>query len=98
LVIAIFRSRVRPESLDAYLEYADEMADIARSMPGFISWKAYFAEDGERLSFHEWESEECLRAWREHPQHVAAQRRGRADFYEEYTLYVCSSPRESRYP
>ena len=70
---------------------------IARTMPGFISWKGCFAEDGERVSIHEWESAEQLRAWREHPEHVEAQKKGRQDFYESYTLYVCENPRESRF-
>ena len=98
MVVVIFRSRVRPESMSAYLELADEMAEIATSMPGFVSYKTYAAEDGESVSIHEWESEEQLRAWREHPRHVKAQQRGRDEFYEEYTLYVCNTPRESRFP
>ena len=97
MVVAIFRARIRPENADAYYALAEEMAKIARSMPGFISWKGYFADDGERISVHEWESAEHLRAWREHPEHVKVQARGRREFYEEYTLYVCEQPRESRF-
>ena len=36
------------------------------------------------------ESEEALRAWRMHPEHVAAQRRGRTEFYSEYHLQTCA--------
>ena len=97
MVIAIFRARIRSETKDQYYALADEMAEIARAMPGFISWKSYFADDGERVSIHEWESAEKLRAWREHPKHVETQERGRREFYEEYTLYVCDEPRESRH-
>ena len=46
MIVAVFRARIRPENADAYYALADEMAAIARSMPGFISWKGYFAEDG----------------------------------------------------
>jgi len=97
MVVAIFRARIRPEAAMEYYALAERMGEIAKSMPGFISWKGYFSEDGERVSIHEWESAEQLRAWREHPEHLAAQERGRRDFYEEYTLYVCEEPRESRY-
>lgn len=97
MVVAIFRARIRPENAKDYYALAERMGEIARSMPGFISWKGYFAEDGERVSVHEWESAEDLRAWRDHPEHVEARARGRRDFYDEYTLYVCENPRESRF-
>ena len=97
MVIVIFRARIRPDATAAYYALAEEMAEIARSLPGFISYKGYFAEDGERVSIHEWETPEHLRAWREHPRHAMAQERGRREFYDEYTLYVCEQPRESRF-
>jgi heme-degrading monooxygenase HmoA len=97
MVVAVFRSRVREDHAEEYYDQADEMAEIARTMPGFISWKGYAAEDGERVSIHEWESAEHLAAWRNHPEHVRVQGLGRERFYEEYTLYVCDGPRESRF-
>jgi heme-degrading monooxygenase HmoA len=66
-------------------------------MPGFISYKLYTSEDGERVSIIEFESAEHLRAWREHPQHRRAQQMGRERFYEEYTLHVGEPARESRF-
>lgn len=97
MIVVVFRARIRPEAKNDYYALAEEMAEIARSLPGFISYRGYFAEDGERVSIHEWETADHLRAWREHPRHVAAQQRGRREFYEEYTLYVCDQPRESRF-
>jgi heme-degrading monooxygenase HmoA len=38
-------------------------------MPGYITHKGYVAEDGERVSIHYWETEEQLRAFRDHPEH-----------------------------
>jgi heme-degrading monooxygenase HmoA len=97
MVVVLFRSRIRPENADEYYSTAARMTEIAESMPGFISFKTYESEDGERISVHEWESEEHLRAWREHPQHREVQQRGRDLLYQEYTLYVLDSPRESRF-
>jgi len=97
MVIAIFRSRVRPECTEEYYRQAEVMAGIAMSMPGFISYKSFTASDGERVSIHEWNSPEELSAWRRHPQHVAMQAIGRESFYEEYTLYVMADPRQSRF-
>ena len=97
MVIAVFRSRVRPDRLEEYLEVAVQMREIAEAMPGFVSYKAFTADDGERVSIHEWDTPEHLRAWREHPKHEAMQEVGRHEYYEEYTLYVAENPRESRF-
>jgi heme-degrading monooxygenase HmoA len=97
MVVAISRARIRQERAEDYYRKADEMAAIAAKMPGFVSYKAYTAPDGERVSIHEWESAEHLRAWREHPEHRKMQAYGRENLYLEYTLYVCDSPRQSRF-
>jgi heme-degrading monooxygenase HmoA len=97
MVIVVFRSRLRIEHLEEFERDAEEMLAIARSMPGFISYKRYESEDGERVSLHEWESAEDLRAWREHPRHRDVQALGRSRYYAEYTSYVCESPRATRF-
>lgn len=97
MIVAVFRARIREDRAAEYYRKAEEMTQIATNMPGFISYKAYTAPDGERVSIHEWESAEHLRAWREHPDHQKVQAYGRENFYREYTLYVCDSPRESRF-
>lgn len=71
------------------------MLEIAQSMPGYLSYKLYVSEDGERCSIIEFDSHEHLRAWREHPGHQAAQRLGRERYYQEYSLHVGEPQRES---
>jgi heme-degrading monooxygenase HmoA len=45
----------------------------------------------------EFENEAALRAWRMHPEHRAAQQKGRDSFYEEYKVQVCEVLREVRF-
>ena len=97
MVLTVFRSRLRPEHADEFRELAVRMLELAESMPGFISYKVYTSEDGERASIIEFESPEHLRAWREHPEHREAQKIGRERFYESYTLHVAEPTRESRF-
>ncbi len=73
------------------------MAEIAETMPGYISHKTFSAEDGERLTLVMFEHEEAQRAWRMHPEHVEAQKKGRSDFYSEYSLLVCIPLRETSF-
>jgi len=97
VVITVFRSRLRPEHEGEFQALAARMRRIAESMPGFISYKVFAAEDGERCSVIEFESHESLRAWREHPEHREAQRLGRERYYAEYSLHVTDPARESRF-
>ena len=47
----------------------------------------------DRLSLIRFESAAALRAWREHPEHREAQRRGRDEFYAIYDVEVCEVAR-----
>ena len=97
MVIVVFRSKLRPGVEEEFVELGNRMQEIAESMPGFVSYKVYHASDGERASVIEFETREELQAWREHPEHVQAQQRGRDQFYEEYSLIVSESVRESNF-
>jgi heme-degrading monooxygenase HmoA len=89
MIVTVFRSRLLPGVREDYLALVERMNELAAGMPGYISHKGFFAEDGERVTIVEFESEEAVRAWRMHPEHVAAQRRGRTEFYSEYHLQTC---------
>ena len=52
------------------------MQQIARTIPGYISHKGFWADDGERVTIVEFEHEEGQRAWRMHPEHIEAQQPG----------------------
>ena len=98
MVITIFRSRLRLEHQEEYAQWATRIHDIAVGMPGFISIKTYNAEDGERVSIVEFESEETMRAWREQADHREAQELGRKQFYSEYHIQVCQVIRDYSFP
>ena len=89
MIVTIFRTKLRPESADEYYALLIRMKELAASMPGFISHKTFEAEDGERATIVEFESEEAQAAWRNHPEHAEVQRLGRERFYSEYDLKVC---------
>ena len=98
MIVAFIRTRLRPGVAERYDELVAELAEIASSMPGFISVKGpYRNEEGEEFSVHEWESAEHLRAWSELPEHLKVQALGREVFYEEFTIYVCDNLRITRF-
>ena len=98
MLVTVFRSRVRPETQEEYARWAARMSELAKSMPGYISHKGFVADDGERVTIVEFESEAAQRAWAMHPEHLEAQRKGRRDFYSEFRLQICLVQRQSVYP
>ena len=96
-LVVIFRSRLRPENEEAYRAEGERMEALARSQPGFRSIKTFVAEDGERVTLSEFESDAAVAAWREHPEHRDAQRRGRELYYSEYDLAVYRLLRRRRF-
>jgi heme-degrading monooxygenase HmoA len=94
MVLVVFRSRLR-EGVDQEIsEVGQRMYALASSMPGFISYKDFVAEDGEAVAIVEFESLETLTAWREHPEHRIVQRQGRDRFFTEYRIQVCTPIRD----
>jgi len=97
MIVTVFRSRLRSESGDEYAKWAERMSELVRAMPGYLSHKTFVADDGERVTLVEFESEEAQRAWSAHPEHSRAKVLGRESFYAEYSLQVCSVIREASF-
>jgi heme-degrading monooxygenase HmoA len=97
-VVTVFRSRLRPESLDEYHETAARILELARTMPGFVDFKSFEADDGERVSIVTFATMADHHAWRDHPEHRAAQEAGRARFYASYDISVSVVVGESHFP
>jgi heme-degrading monooxygenase HmoA len=94
MILTIFRSRLRPEHLEEYSRWAERIHDLATRQPGFVSIKTYAAEEGERVSIVEFDSEATHEAWRNHPEHLQAQELGRQRFYAQYRIQVCTLLRD----
>ena len=97
MVVTVFRSRVKPEAQQEYAQWAARISTLAKQMPGYVSHKGFVAEDGERVTIVEFESEDAQRGWARNLEHMDAQRKGRSDFYSEYRIQVCNVIRDSEY-
>jgi heme-degrading monooxygenase HmoA len=97
ICVTVFRSRLREEHPVDYLRTAERMEGLAAGMPGFLSFKTFAAGDGERVSIVEFASCETSAAWRNHPEHLEAQRLARERFYSEFRIQVCECVREASF-
>jgi heme-degrading monooxygenase HmoA len=97
MIVTVFRSRLKPGAQEEYARWAGRIGELARRMPGHVSHKAFVADDGERVTIVEFESEESHLAWSAHAEHAAAKRKGRESFYSEYRIQVCTVQREAAF-
>ena len=88
MIVVIFRSWLRPEAEAAYAEFAPKIEALARVQPGILYFKSFTASDGERVTIAHFESDEAVVAWRNHPEHREAQKRGSEEFYDSFSLDV----------
>lgn len=92
MLVVLFRSKL-VDAPDGYAEMAQEMLDLAKTMPGFVDVKGFKADDGERLTLVWWEDEETLRQWRLNARHLVAQKAGRERWYQYYKLEIAEVKR-----
>ena len=62
MIVTVFRSRLKPGVQDEYSPMATHMSQLARDIPGYISHKGFVADDGERVTIVEFETEDALQA------------------------------------
>jgi heme-degrading monooxygenase HmoA len=90
MIVTLVRSRLAPGVEEEYDPVAREMSELARSISGHISHKGFVAEDGERVTIVEFESEQALHEWKFHPRHLQAKRLGFTKFYSTISYQICN--------
>jgi heme-degrading monooxygenase HmoA len=94
MIVTVFRTRLNPGVHDEYGSMAQRMSELAKTVTGYISHKGFVADDGERVTIVEFESEQALQEWRVHPEHGKAKRRGIESFFSEYKFQICKVIRD----
>ena len=93
MVVVVFKITLRPDlAVSDYEATGTRMVELVSQMPGFLGMDYSEIEGGELLVVR-FESHEALAAWRTHPEHQAAQQRGREEFFEHYRIEVCETVR-----
>lgn len=91
MYVVIFRATVR--ALDAdYLATAQRLRALAHEEFGCLAFHA-LTEGDQEIALSYWPDLASIRAWREHPEHRAAQARGLAQWYREVHVEVAEVQR-----
>ncbi|MFD5639288.1 MULTISPECIES: antibiotic biosynthesis monooxygenase family protein [unclassified Streptomyces] len=89
---AVFTS-MRTEGDGGYGETAERMDELVKEIPGFLGMDYARTPGGLAITVGYFQDEDAIKEWSAHAEHRAAQRRGRAEWYERYTLHIAKVER-----
>lgn len=96
MFVVIFRARAR--ALDAeYSAMAAQMRELALTRFGCLDFTAA-TEGDQEIAVSYWPDEASIRAWKQHTDHLAAQRLGRERWYASYQVDVAELRRSYTSP
>ncbi|GLY51608.1 antibiotic biosynthesis monooxygenase [Lentzea sp. NBRC 102530] len=89
---AIFTT-VRTRDQTGYAETNARMEELVRDIPGYLGMDHAQNPGGLGITVGYFRDAEALERWRTDAEHQVAQKRGRATWYESYTLHVAKVER-----
>jgi heme-degrading monooxygenase HmoA len=89
----IFTSERTPGDA-GYRAMSERMLELAAAQPGFLGVESVRDAEGVGITVSYWNSPEAIAAWKQHSEHLEAQRLGRTKWYSAFRLRVCRVERE----
>jgi heme-degrading monooxygenase HmoA len=83
----IFTATRNEQPGDGFAETDERMFALAREQPGFLGYDTT-AGAGLGITVSYWATEDAIAAWKAKTEHVAAQREGRARWFDSYIVRV----------
>ncbi len=93
MIVVLFWSRLTGAAGEDYSSMAAEMVERARATPGFVDFKSWKSDDGERLSVIHWQDAETMRLWATDERHRLAQKLGRERWYQYFGIEIADVKR-----
>lgn len=89
---AVIFTSVRAGDDPDYGQTAGRMVQLAFQQPGFLGVEHAGASSGITVSY--WKDLDSIRAWKNHAEHMEAQRRGREGWYEAFKTRIALVERD----
>ncbi|WP_307867683.1 antibiotic biosynthesis monooxygenase family protein [Umezawaea beigongshangensis] len=90
---AVVFTSVRTGEQDGYGETSARLEELVKDVPGFLGMDHAQTPGGLSITVGYFRDAEALARWRSDAEHRAAQRRGRDEWYQSYTLHVAKVER-----
>ncbi|QEV22389.1 antibiotic biosynthesis monooxygenase family protein [Streptomyces alboniger] len=94
---AVVFTSVLAEGGQGYGETGERMDELVAAVPGFLGAESARTPGGVGITVGYFRDEDAIRAWQSDPEHRAAQRRGREEWYESYAVHVAKVERSYGY-
>ena len=87
-VFVLFRVTIKEGKEEEYRKIAAEVLQNTQKQPGLVSMERAKSILKERtyISISEWENEESIEKWVNHPQHQEAMRKGKSELFYWYSV------------
>lgn len=87
-VFVLFRVEIKEGKEEEYRKISAEVLNHAKEQPGLIFMERAKSVLKERtyISISEWENEEAIEKWVNHPQHQEAMRKGKSELFYWYSV------------
>jgi heme-degrading monooxygenase HmoA len=89
---AVIFTSIRTDGDDGYGAMAEAMERLAQRQPGFLGMES--AREGVGITVSYWQDLDAIAAWKADVRHLAAQQKGRADWYARYQVRVARVERD----
>lgn len=89
---AVIFTSIQTETTEGYAEMAQQMEALAKQQKGFKGIDSARNDIGITVSY--WESLEAIQQWKQHTDHLIAQRKGIKNWYAYYNVKICKVERE----
>ena len=89
----IFTNQHTGADYEIYEKTGNKMAELAATMPGYLGIESTRDAQGFGITVSYWETEEAIKNWHEEGRHVAAQNKGKQDWYEHYECRIAKVDR-----
>lgn len=84
----IFTSQRSDAEMELYDLTSDRMIELAQRQPGFLGVEAVRENKGLGITVSYWRSRDDITAWRDHSEHLVAQKLGRQEFYTWFQVRI----------
>ncbi|TVY11733.1 antibiotic biosynthesis monooxygenase family protein [Paenibacillus cremeus] len=91
---AVIFTSERTAGDNGYSAMGDRMVGLASAQPGFLGVESVRDEQGVGITVSYWASLEAIAHWKQHAVHQAAQKLGKAEWYQRFGLRVCKVERD----
>ena len=89
---AVVFTSIRTQDDNGYSDTAQRMFELAADQPGFLGVESA-RDNALGITVSYWKDEKSIRAWKQHIEHLEAQRAGKEKWYARYSVRIAGVER-----